>query len=165
MARRLELVAKERQQCEEYKELDKGLNCGPDGYMLGYGHKYCNRFYDKYMDFDRLGQATVSCTAKCLLDKLRPAVTVARRHKQDGDSERVIKGRCDILKEHAYDSHVDCYMDCGFCLTFVTNPMEYFGIIDRADLNVSTVATIGGKCAAGYLELAKKLLSREIGPS
>ncbi|KAH7714161.1 hypothetical protein AAVH_18499 [Aphelenchoides avenae] len=149
-----DLVAKERQECEEYKELDKGLNCGPDGYMLGYGHKYCNRFYDKYTDFDRLGQATVSCTAKCLLDKLRPAVAAEQQRSRE-DS-------CGRLKVHAYDSHVGCYVDCGFCLTFVTNPMEYFGVIDRADLNVSTVSEIGGKCAGGYIELARRLLSREI---
>lgn len=32
--------------CNSYIEFENKFNCGPDGYLLGFGLSYCTRFFD-----------------------------------------------------------------------------------------------------------------------
>lgn len=64
------LEARNKQQCDKYLEFEQQLSCGPSGYPIGYGFRYCHRFYDHYDEFTSNGQQYIDCTGKCLIDQL-----------------------------------------------------------------------------------------------
>lgn len=35
------------QVCNSYRQFENRFQCGPNGYFLGYGERYCKRFFDK----------------------------------------------------------------------------------------------------------------------
>jgi len=37
--------------CEFYNCVDNAFPCGDDGYAVGYGHRYCNKFTEHYGKF------------------------------------------------------------------------------------------------------------------
>ncbi|KAF7636264.1 Peptidase A2 domain-containing protein, partial [Meloidogyne graminicola] len=63
-------VPNEILQCNKYIELEKKINCGELGYPIGYGLKYCNRFFEHSSEFTESGQNFIKCTGKCLLDQM-----------------------------------------------------------------------------------------------
>ena len=56
------------------KCLEATYNCGPEGYPLGYGLKYCDRFKDSYKEFTPQGRKWVQGTLLCLKEALVPLV-------------------------------------------------------------------------------------------
>ena len=38
--------------CNFYKCINWAVHCGTSGYALGYGYRYCRRFYSLYDQFD-----------------------------------------------------------------------------------------------------------------
>ena len=115
--------------CSFYPDcLEGAVKCGADGYALGYGGKYCNRFKDNISYFSADGQRWIHGTLKCLKNHL---VKVA-----SGSGPKDCKGIMDL----AFDSHVPCYVDNGFCsLAFHwTNPAEEFHFL-RALMRVYDV--------------------------
>ena len=61
--------------CTFYDQcLEATYECGPSGYPLGYGLKYCNRFVDNYKLFSKEGKEWISGTLLCLKEDLVPLV-------------------------------------------------------------------------------------------
>uniref|UniRef100_A0A7E4VBL0 Secreted protein n=1 Tax=Panagrellus redivivus TaxID=6233 RepID=A0A7E4VBL0_PANRE len=62
--------------CHGYSILEKEAHCGPHGYLIGYGKKYCKRFHDpEYTNaFDAAGLTFIDCTTKCLLTEIKRIV-------------------------------------------------------------------------------------------
>ena len=90
--------------CSFYSDcLEPTFECGPDGYPMGYGFKYCNRFLEEKDRFSAEGQEWIDGTLVCLKQALVPTV-----NSPDGIT-------CDNVKKTAFDSHVDCYIENGFC--------------------------------------------------
>ena len=90
--------------CAFYTDcLESTFMCGPDGYPLGYGDKYCERFLDNKHYFTEEGQAWIDGTLVCLKEALVETV-----EEPDGID-------CEQVKKTAFASHVDCYINNGFC--------------------------------------------------
>ena len=61
------------QSCDFYTDcLEAKFQCGPDGYPIGYGYKYCDKFLEEYDEFSADGQKWIDGTLTCLKQALEP---------------------------------------------------------------------------------------------
>lgn len=124
--------------CEFYKRFNDVKGCDPKtGYLVGYGYKYCQKFFQTETKFNEEGKAWTRCVRKKLTNFLIP------KYKEN-------KENCDQIKESAFKSHVDIYVDCGFCKIALSNKMALYSTYDKNDFLSITAAdqvtkTIG-KC-------------------
>ena len=91
--------------CDFYpKCMEENNHCGPTGYPMGYGNKYCSKF-TKFMDvFPPQGKEWIRKTLICLKTALLP----------------IVKGStCKVIFDTAFDSHPRCYIESGFCDMFL----------------------------------------------
>lgn len=103
--------------CSFYKEyLEEKFKCGSNGYPIGYGFKYCNRFLEYFSNFSSTGKQWVEDTLVCLKQKLVvPYNTFDEKNKDT----------CDKIKNYAFDSHVQCYVSNGFCEELKRSPIQF----------------------------------------
>src|SRR5688572_32600927 len=83
-----------------YRCAEATLSCGPDGYLIGYGARYAERFYRHTRPWmSPVGQRWLDATLVCL--------QVALRERIDARTS------CDDVRTLAFDSHPECYVDAG----------------------------------------------------
>lgn len=86
--------------CYFYSKCLEAKNpCGPEGYPLGFGLKYCQIF--NKIELTVKGGKWFTDTMGCLQDVLVPFAEN--------------KTPCDTIKKEAFKSHVKCYLVSGFC--------------------------------------------------
>jgi len=99
---------------------DGGQGCGPDGYLLGYGTKYSQRFYKNARPrMSARGQAWIDDVLVCLQHDLRAAIDASTS--------------CDDIWNIAFDSHPQCYLDAGFCTLSPFDIAQVVFTIDAKD--------------------------------
>ncbi|CAF1293351.1 unnamed protein product [Adineta steineri] len=91
------------QSCAFYSDcMEEKVACGPNGYALGYGMKYCMKFSNTLQSFSPRGQRwiwdTMNCLQKTLVSPLKNC-----------------ENNCSILRKTAFDSHPGCYVKSGVC--------------------------------------------------
>ncbi|KAG4068176.1 hypothetical protein HA402_008817 [Bradysia odoriphaga] len=131
--------------CIFYRDcLEAKIPCGPKGYALGYGFKYCNAFMKHYSSFSDVGKQWVSATCFCLQNVLRPIV--------NGDRPQT----CTAIKKFAMSSHVDCYTNTkpSICDIPKTDIPTLFVIIVKELMRPESWPTI--------MEVVKKCMNKEI---
>jgi hypothetical protein len=85
-----------------YRCAEETLHCGPDGYLIGYGARYAERFYRHTRPWmSPAGQRWLDATLVCLQVALRERIDAATS--------------CADVRTLAFDSHPECYVDAGFC--------------------------------------------------
>ena len=91
--------------CDFYEKcIESKSFCGPTGYAMGYGTRYCKKF-TKYIDvFPPKGQEWIRKTLICLKKALVP-------FEDEKD--------CKVIFNAAFDSHPQCYFEAGFCDLFL----------------------------------------------
>jgi len=89
--------------------LETIYNCGPTGYPVGYGDKYCKRFFNRIDQFSPAGQEWINGTLVCLKETLLDFVVA------DVDLDTNGNITCNGIRETAFYSHAPCYVDNGFC--------------------------------------------------
>lgn len=91
--------------CDFYQCLESEYHCGPTGYPISYGYKYCEAYASSSSKFSSKGQAWISKTRLCLQQALI---------KDD-----TCKSSCTAVYNDAFESHTLCYIKSGVCgLTF-----------------------------------------------
>lgn len=93
-------IANELSVCEHYSHLNEQLGCSNDNYLMSYGYKYCVRYANYDSDLLPATQEVLQKIRRCLVKDLDDAST---------------KLTCDTVEKFAYDSHVHCYVDSGYC--------------------------------------------------
>ena len=93
--------------CNFYEDcVEKRLECGSgeDGYALAYGKKYCNNYNSPKVDgmMSENMKEWRDCVRICLQEALVP-------HLKDPELT------CQNVSEIAFESHPNCYTDCGVC--------------------------------------------------
>jgi len=83
--------------CDYYACVEAAIPCGPEGYALGYGQYYCEKFAKHVAEFSPQGQKWMYDVMTCLQMKLVPVV------------KKTMKLTCKELKDYAYDTHPECY--------------------------------------------------------
>lgn len=147
--------------CDFYIEcLESEFQCGSDGYPIGYGYRYCNKFLQYLSRFAPNGQEWVSETLTCLKQALLPVL------------QRSVS--CSEIYDIAFNSHPDCYERCGFCDLFLDGGnlkaniyglLQVYEVSDFANLtSIKQVLVTAGKCGASYtvkiMEIIKEFFSR-----
>ncbi|KAJ3308258.1 CCR4-NOT regulatory complex component [Boothiomyces sp. JEL0838] len=85
--------------CSFYTDcVEPTFPCGPSGYTLGYGHRFCQAFKDGESQYTPKGQEWLKSVMMCLQQKLVPLV--------EGDMSFKT---CDALRQYAYGTHPYCY--------------------------------------------------------
>jgi hypothetical protein len=122
-------------QCGFYIDcLENYYSCGPEGYAIGYGFKYCNKFTsDKMREcVDVAGDEWVNNTLSCLQESLVPVI----------ESDDVNDVSCMSIKLDAFDSHSTCYTGGGgsvptapsVCFLPIPDVLCILSTIDKQDL-------------------------------
>ncbi|GMR45734.1 hypothetical protein PMAYCL1PPCAC_15929 [Pristionchus mayeri] len=99
--------------CNVYSELESFAPCESSGYALNYGLPNCEAFTAKKWLYTTSGKIFLDCTRNCLADFIRTQI-IAK-----GVSD------CATIQSSAFDSHVPCYVDCGFCEVFPPNVIPF----------------------------------------
>ncbi len=92
--------------CQELKN-----PCGFEGYNLGFGYKYCSRSKFKLLDEmkTQIGKEWVPKTFQCLQKRsLENSLAIEQR-------EDLKKDVCKSIRNLAFNSHPDCYVEAGYC--------------------------------------------------
>jgi hypothetical protein len=87
--------------CSYYSCLESQYHCGPDGYPIGYGLKFCSAFDAHASDFSAEGQQWINATKLCLQQKLQP--------------DAQCNSTCSQVHDDAFAAHAGCYVDNGVC--------------------------------------------------
>jgi hypothetical protein len=148
-----------RGQCSFYAEcVESVYHCGADGYPLGYGQKYCDKFSDSIATLSSQGQKWMLDTMECLQLTL---VNQSAEFKAIASSP-LASTTCNVIKETAFDSHSKCYLDSGLCSLPWTDWLAIVNIIDvktlfsSVDAVKETLQAADG--CAGLSRFIKKLL-------
>ncbi|PPQ79092.1 hypothetical protein CVT26_004052 [Gymnopilus dilepis] len=108
-----------RGHCEFYRAcLESKFHCGPDGYPLGYGEKFCQKFQADQAELSTAGREWMLDTMQCLQRALVPEAESPTGADQAKS--------CDDLKEKAFASHAPCYIDNGLC---TLSPVDWEHIV------------------------------------
>ncbi|XP_019856292.1 PREDICTED: uncharacterized protein LOC109584838 [Amphimedon queenslandica] len=101
--------------CAFYSEcVEKRVPCGPNGYALGYGGKYCIKFGENIDCFPANGQQWINKVRICLETALVNS-TVYRNN-----------ATCEDIKDYAFKTHPQCYLDAGFCSVILDSPTNLY---------------------------------------
>jgi hypothetical protein len=85
--------------CAFYCKANEQLNCETSNYLMSFGYKYCQRFLEKDEIFRPHTRHVLSKIRTCLVQKLATAESLT----------------CENAAPVAIQSHVDCYVNNGFC--------------------------------------------------
>lgn len=89
-----------RESCSFYRCMEKERPCGPHGYWMGFGDRYCRAFLNHQDSFSEESQRWLTDVRECLQ---------VRVHEVANDVQ------CRDIYSTAMNSHVSCYVDTGFC--------------------------------------------------
>ncbi|KAF9240394.1 hypothetical protein BU15DRAFT_87629 [Melanogaster broomeanus] len=110
-------------QCSFYVTcLESRYHCGPNGYPIGYGHNFCQKFSTERSKLNAPGQKWMTDTMHCLQMVLVP------------DAIDVNATTCNALKDQAFASHAGCYTSNGFCTLGVHDWAAVLEIVDVTTL-------------------------------
>lgn len=97
-----------------------GEGCGAEGYPLGFGGRYGQRYWDEAPDhLSEAGVAWIHRVAACLQVALVEAVDAT--------------STCDEVRAAGFASHDGCYLDTGFCELSLADQLWVVSIVDPAD--------------------------------
>ncbi|EQC39468.1 hypothetical protein SDRG_02912 [Saprolegnia diclina VS20] len=143
------------QSCAFYNAcLEVAHPCGAQGYALGFGEFYCNKFAAYKDKFTANGQQWMYNTMTCLQKKLGVALKDPTM-------------TCDAIKTFAFDSHPECYTNNGGPSVCELSPLKDWTTVLRVVglktlFKLDTIkngASTGLVCMHQLLSWAKKLPS------
>lgn len=129
--------------------LESRYHCGPSGYPLAYGYKYCEEFQEERARLSDAGQEWMVDVMLCLQRKLVPQATGMTNITT-----------CAELEDYAFSTHPQCYVDSGFC---ALPPTDWIAVIEIVSLetlfesldSVAAMVDTAGECVEFYLWVAE----------
>ncbi|MFS4460862.1 hypothetical protein [Bdellovibrio sp. HCB2-146] len=105
--------------CDYYICAEEHNPCGKQGYWIGWGHRYCQKYLDSEKSFSLEAQQWLRENRQCLQSR----------------AEEISQGtQCSGIRKAAMESHVGCYVETGFCeLSFKDKAAILWGL--RTALN------------------------------
>lgn len=118
--------------CEYYACREREANCGPEGYLLKFGYRYCNRYrLAAEQHASPAGQAWLRNIRRCLIEVI------------DRD---VRGGNCESMWQRGFDSHPECYTSTGICDLPISDWLLTINTIDPGDLDFKLMLLTGNQC-------------------
>lgn len=126
-----------------YRCVDRGLaggeGCGPEGYPLGYGARYADRFVDEiHSALSVDGQRFLEATGACLQQRMAGWITA-------GSS-------CGEVWATAFEDHPGCYLESGFCALSLSDALIVSAAVEPEDLELPEQQAQVEAIAQGCLE-------------
>lgn len=98
--------------CEFYKCEEEKRNCGAKGYPLNFGYRFCKKFLDgNNSSFTGRGQKWLYEVRECLQKKMQ---------------EISYGSTCDEVANDAFEAHIPCYYETGFCYLSMADKVKVF---------------------------------------
>lgn len=114
-----------------YRCLDEvlmdGAGCGPDGYPLGYGAKYADRYFDEVYP-------SVSSEAQAFLRR------VSIHLQREMDAFVTPSSSCEAVWDYGFGTHPACYIESGFCDLELSDVAAIAGAVDPEDQDLPEAA-------------------------
>lgn len=88
--------------CGFYACEEKRHHCGPRGYPLGYGFKFCQVFLNTEREYSLPAKSWLRRVRVCLMESFK---------RVNGDTHKT----CRKVKNDSFRSHIGCYKRTGFC--------------------------------------------------
>lgn len=111
--------------CDFYVCKEKEMNCGRHGYWSQFGYPFCQKFLKDEKQFSDRSQTWLQEVRLCLQERAQE------------DSRKPYVG-CETLETEALHSHVDCYVDTGFCDLNFTEQLRVYWYLRSALRNPQT---------------------------
>ncbi|KAJ3325670.1 CCR4-NOT regulatory complex component [Boothiomyces sp. JEL0866] len=124
--------------------------CGPSGYAIGYGHRFCQAFKDGESQYTPKGQEWLKSVMMCLQQQLVPLV--------QGDMSFQ---SCDAMRQYAYGTHPYCYTLPGETICEIS-PLDWARLLVtiRSELldpaTYKQAAAVAVSCGEDYARLVAK---------
>lgn len=123
-----------------YQCAERTLRCGPDGYLLGYGARYAERFMQHtFARVSPAGQEFLRQNLVCLQETLRSLISA--------------RTPCPEVHTLAFNSHPQCYVSSGFCSLSYWDWGLIGGTVTPRDLfsadTVRQVRSVAASCLLG----------------
>ncbi|KZP24755.1 hypothetical protein FIBSPDRAFT_856524 [Athelia psychrophila] len=128
--------------CTFYADcLESRYHCGPTGYPIGYGQRFCGEFVGNKSLLDTDGQTWMVNTMHCLQLALVP------------DAVDANATTCPALETQAFGTHAGCYVNNGLCSLGIHDWLAIIEIVDIKTLFDSwdafkATVEAAGDCAA-----------------
>jgi hypothetical protein len=119
-----------------YRCVEGVAGCGDDGYLLGYGARYAERFY-------RATRPRMSARGQRWIDDVLVCLQVELKESIDATTG------CDDIRELAFDSHPRCYVEAGFCTLPFFDVFHVVTTVDVRDWLGSSAARQAVETAIG----------------
>ncbi|KAF5334242.1 hypothetical protein D9758_017095 [Tetrapyrgos nigripes] len=120
--------------------LEPAFHCGPEGYPLGFGEKFCTKFSlpSNIARLSPKGQEWMYTTMHCLQVALVPMLQAQDDSESEGSSSSTSmphshsdSDACDNLEKEAFSTHAPCYLSSGLCKL---TPADWVVIVEIIDL-------------------------------
>lgn len=99
---RAQLCEPDVSSCSFYLCQEQEHRCGPRGYPVGFGFKFCQLFLNTEKNYSNEAYGWLRRVRVCLMDSMNEIVSRGRKS-------------CDQIKDEGFRSHLGCYIDTGFC--------------------------------------------------
>lgn len=122
--------------CEYYACREAEAQCGEDGYLMGFAHKYCNRY--RLVTEQRIssaGQTWFRRVRRCLIEELEASAATT----------------CEEIERAGLGSHPLCYAETGFCDLPVADWVGVLNTVDPGDLPLREVLMSAHSCLREWL--------------
>ena len=122
------------------ERVQDGEGCGPDGYLLGFGGKYAERYMVEVRPgLSEAGQAFLDGVLVCLQEGLAAGMS-------DDPT-------CDAIETAGFGAHAPCYEANGFCDLPIEDVARIAAAIDAEDQGIpaeqEAIEAIQAKCTEG----------------
>jgi hypothetical protein len=101
------------QSCGYYLCEEKNHHCGPKGYPLGFGFRFCQVFLNTEKSYSPEAQTWLRKVRVCLMKKFQEANAYEER-------------TCREIKTISFRSHVGCYVSTGYCHLKANDKFQIF---------------------------------------
>ncbi|KAJ4478803.1 hypothetical protein C8J55DRAFT_536400 [Lentinula edodes] len=140
--------------------LEPHFHCGPEGYPVGFGEKFCTKF-NLPENVGRLspeGKEWMWTTMRCLQIALVPELQIPVVPTTTGSISA-----CKALEDKAFSTHAPCYLSSGLCSLPPEDWLAIVEIIDIKTLLSGWDAFDGGvEAGKGCLEFFTRALEKEL---
>lgn len=148
-SRELETTLASLRQCAAYSQMESRAQCGAQGYLIGYGRKYCLQSLELERQLSDKGRAWAQSVRRSLVEHIQPLVG---------------KSSCEELRRLAFQAHSSAYTQAApsLCELSLHDQIAIARMVDTADLmsiaGLQQVAQTAAQCAAHYVQQALERL-------
>jgi hypothetical protein len=137
--------------CGFYLCKEQTHNCGPKGYPIGFGFKFCQIYLHSEKNYSPAAHAWLRRVRVCLMEEFA---------KTDAENP----GRtCGEIKSEGFGSHVGCYVKTGFCELSGVDYLQIFWAMRSSMIHAEIYEDAYGVakvCAQRGHDLPKYILSK-----